>query len=143
MIVCGTAGTGKYLISTAKHVLGAQCVVTATTVIAAFSINGQTLHSAAQLPIDEYWALQADSLQQLQLRLEKVYHGELQQDIHLPHLICTSCTRRLNNFSQFKKIVTETQHLLREEVHTKRCVKLSPSVAKLSTKVQATGSSCH
>ena len=70
MIVCGTAGTGKYLISTAKHVLGAQCVVTATTVIAAFSINGQTLHSAAQLPIREYRDLQGDSLQRLQLRLE-------------------------------------------------------------------------
>jgi ATP-dependent DNA helicase PIF1 len=52
MIVCGTAGTGKtYLISAAKQVLGTQCIVTATTGIAAFSINGQTLHSAAQLPI--------------------------------------------------------------------------------------------
>ncbi|CAB4027966.1 ATP-dependent DNA helicase PIF1-like [Paramuricea clavata] len=51
MIVCGTAGT-------------------ATTGIAAFSINGQTLHSAAQLPIREYRDLQGDSLQRLQLRLE-------------------------------------------------------------------------
>jgi Ni2+-binding GTPase involved in maturation of urease and hydrogenase len=52
MIVCGTAGTGKtYLISAAKQVLGTQCVVTATTGIAPFSINSQTLHSAAQLPI--------------------------------------------------------------------------------------------
>ncbi|CAB4032530.1 ATP-dependent DNA helicase PIF1 [Paramuricea clavata] len=71
MIVCGTAGTGKtYLISATKQVLATQCVVTATTGIAAFSINGQTLHSAAQLPIREYRDLQGDSLQRLQVRLE-------------------------------------------------------------------------
>jgi ATP-dependent DNA helicase PIF1 len=71
MIVCGTAGTGKtYLISATEQVLAAQYVVTATTGIAAFSINGQTLHSAAQLPIREYRDLQGDSLQRLQLRLE-------------------------------------------------------------------------
>ncbi len=71
MIVSGTAGTGKtYLISAVKQVLGAHCIVTATTEIAAFSINGQTLHSAAQLPIREYRDLQGDSLQRLQLRLE-------------------------------------------------------------------------
>ncbi|CAB4023269.1 ATP-dependent DNA helicase pif1 [Paramuricea clavata] len=71
MIVCGTAGTGKtYLISATKQVLATQCVVTATTGIAAFSIDGQTLRSAAQLPIREYRDLQGDSLQRLQLRLE-------------------------------------------------------------------------
>ncbi|CAB3993763.1 ATP-dependent DNA helicase PIF1 [Paramuricea clavata] len=71
MIVCGTAATGKtYLISATKQVLAAQCVVTATTGIAAFSINGLTLHSAAQLPICVYRDLQGDSLQRLQLRLE-------------------------------------------------------------------------
>ena len=47
-IVCGTAGTGKtYLINALKQVLGEKRLVTATTGIAAFSINGQTLHSAA------------------------------------------------------------------------------------------------
>ena len=71
LIVSGTAGTGKtYLISAVKQVLGAHRIVTATTGIAAFSINGQTLHSAAQLPIREYRDLQGDSLQRLQLRLE-------------------------------------------------------------------------
>ena len=65
MIVCGTAGTDKtYLISSTRQVLAAQCVVTSTTGIAAFSIKyGQTLHSAAQLPIREYRDLQGDSLQ--------------------------------------------------------------------------------
>ena len=71
MIVCGTAGTGKtYLISAVKQVLGAQCVVTATTGIAAFSINGETLHSAPQLPIREYREFQGDLLRRLQVRLE-------------------------------------------------------------------------
>ena len=71
MIVCGTAGTGKtYLINALRQVLRDQCIVTATTGIAAFSINGQTLHSAAQLPIHDYRELQGDSLQRLQLRLE-------------------------------------------------------------------------
>ena len=71
MIVCGTAGTDKtYLISAVKQVLGTQCVVTATTGIAAFNVNSETLHSAAQLSIREYRELQSDSLQQLQVRLE-------------------------------------------------------------------------
>ena len=71
MIVCGTAGTGKtYLISALKQVLGDKCLVTATTGIASFSINGQTLHSAAQLPIRDNRELQGESLQRLQLKLE-------------------------------------------------------------------------
>ena len=71
MIVSSTAGTGKtYLISALRQVLRDQCIVTATTGIAAFSINSQTLHYAAQLPIHEYRELQCDSLQRLQLRLE-------------------------------------------------------------------------
>ena len=64
MIVCGTAGTGKtYLINALKQVLGDKCLVTATTGIAEFSINGQTLHSAAQLPIRDHRELQGESLQ--------------------------------------------------------------------------------
>ena len=50
--------------------LGEKCLVTATTGIAAFSINGQTLHSAAQLPICDHRELQGGSLQHLQLKLE-------------------------------------------------------------------------
>ena len=69
--MCGTAGTGEtFLIRAVKQVLRNQCIATATTGIALFSINGQTLHSAAQLPICEYRDLQGDSLQRLQLRLE-------------------------------------------------------------------------
>ena len=71
MIVCGTAGTGKtYLINALKQVLCSQCMLTATTGIAAFNIGGQTLHSAAQLPIREYRDLQGDSLHRLQMKLD-------------------------------------------------------------------------
>ena len=64
MIVWGTAGTGKkFLIRAVKQVRCHQCIVTATTGIALFGINCQTLHSAAQLPIREYRDLQGDSLQ--------------------------------------------------------------------------------
>ena len=60
MIVCGTAGTGK-VINALKQVLEEKCLATATTGIAAFGINGQTLHSAAQLPIRDHRELQGDS----------------------------------------------------------------------------------
>ena len=58
------------MIRAVKQVLHDQCIVTATTRIASFGIKGQTLHSAAQLPICDYRDLQGDSLQRLQLRLE-------------------------------------------------------------------------
>lgn len=52
LIICGTAGTGKfYLINGIARALQNQCVLTATTGMAAFHICGQTLHSALQLPI--------------------------------------------------------------------------------------------
>ena len=59
----------------------------------------------------------------------------------LPHLVCAPCVRRLNNFIQFKSTVTETQRLLLEDTRAKRCVEISPSVAKPSAKVRATGTS--
>lgn len=72
---------------------------------------------------------------------EIVYGNELRQDNNLPHLACAPCVRRLNNFIQFKNIVTETQRLLQEDTRAKRCVEISPSVAKPSAKVRATGTS--
>ena len=59
-----------YLINALKQVLGEKCLVTATTGIAPFIINGQTLHSAAQLLIRDHRELQGESLQHLQLKLE-------------------------------------------------------------------------
>ncbi len=96
MIVSGTAGTGKtYLISAVKQVLGAHCIVTATTGIAAFSINGQTLHSAAQLPIREYRDLQGDSLQRLQLRLEGKRFLIVDEMLMIGHKMLSSLDNRL------------------------------------------------
>ena len=70
MFVCGTAGTGKtYLINAFKQVLRNKCLVTATTGIVAFSIIGQTLHSAAQLSIRDHRELQGEPLLHLQLKL--------------------------------------------------------------------------
>ena len=55
MIICGTAGTGKsYLISAIAQKLQNQCLLTATTGMAAFNVCGQTLHSALQLPIKTF-----------------------------------------------------------------------------------------
>ena len=69
---------------------------------------------------------------------EAVYCGKLPQDTNLPHLACRACVRRLNNFSQYRNVITETQKkLTTEDVRTKRCLELSPSVAKPSAKVQA------
>ena len=73
---------------------------------------------------------------------EAVYGGKLPQDTNLPHLACRACVRRLNNLSQYRNVITETQKkLTTEDVRTKRCLELSPSVAKPSAKVQATGGS--
>ena len=41
---------------------------------------------------------------------------------------------------QFRRTISETQRLLRQDVRTKRCVELSPSVAKPAPKVQETES---
>ena len=54
---------------------------------------------------------------------------------------CRPCERRLKNLAQFRSIVTETQQLLRKDVSTKRCVELSPSVAKPPPRARAAGSS--
>ncbi len=50
---------------------------------------------------------------------EAVYGGKLVEDVNLPHLACRACVRRLNNFSQYRNIVTETQRkLVTENVRT-------------------------
>ena len=67
---------------------------------------------------------------------EAIFGGELTPDSNLPHLICRPCERRLNNFSQFKSI-TEMLRLLQQDVRSKRCSELSPSVAKPLAKVCA------
>ena len=52
MIISGTAGTGKsYLIQCLKRLLGDRLRVTAPTGVAAFNVNGYTLHSLLSLPV--------------------------------------------------------------------------------------------
>ena len=52
MIISGTAGTGKsYLIQCLKLLLGNCLRVTAPTGVAAFNVDGYTLHSLLSLPI--------------------------------------------------------------------------------------------
>ena len=72
---------------------------------------------------------------------EIVYGGNLPQDSNLPHLICAPCERRLKNVVEFKKVIAETQRELQENLRTKRCVEISPSVSRPSAKVLAAGTS--
>ena len=69
--VLGTAGTGKsYLINTFSNLLGNNCILTGTTGMAGYNIQGCTVHSAVQLPVRNYNnnELQGAALQRLQLR---------------------------------------------------------------------------
>ena len=74
MIVSGTAGTGKsFLIGCLKRLLGRKVVVLAPTGVAAFNVNGCTLHSALRLPTKgEIKNLEGDALRQLQETLAEV-----------------------------------------------------------------------
>ncbi|MDD9816931.1 MAG: hypothetical protein OXU61_02150 [Gammaproteobacteria bacterium] len=54
MMVLGTAGTGKsFLISCQAQLLQDRCLLTGTTGNAGFNIDGITIHSALQLPIQQ------------------------------------------------------------------------------------------
>jgi hypothetical protein len=82
-----------------------------------------------------------DSNRAILRNAETLYGGELLQSGDLPHLVCRPCERRLNTALQFKRTIGETQRQLREDFRAKRCVELSPSVAKPAPKVRAAGSS--
>ena len=71
---------------------------------------------------------------------EVIYGGDLIRHDGLSYLVCAPCERRVNNAIQFKKVIVETQRVLRDEVTTKRCVELSPSIKK-TAKARAVGSS--
>lgn len=69
----GTAGTGKsYLIKALQQSLTTSLLTTATTGVAAFNINGQTIHSLLKLPISESQKkeLSGGSLGELQDKLK-------------------------------------------------------------------------
>ena len=71
LIITGTAGSDKsYLINAIKALLGDTCILTGTTGLAGYNIEGCTLHSALQLPVRNHNNndLQGTALQRLQLR---------------------------------------------------------------------------
>ena len=71
MIVSGTAGTGKsYLIHCLKLLLQDKLRVVAPTGVAAYNVNGRTLHSLLSLPTKgDFRDLEGDRLHQLQQSL--------------------------------------------------------------------------
>ena len=76
------------------------------------------------------------------LRNAEIFYGaNLPQDSNLPHLICAPCERRLKNVTEFKKVITDTQRELQENLRTKRCGEISPSISRPSAKVRAPGTS--
>jgi len=68
MVISGTAGTGKsYLIQCLRLLLQDQVCVAAPTGVAAFNVEGQTLHSLLSLPTKgEYHDLQGERLRNMQ-----------------------------------------------------------------------------
>ena len=68
IIVCGTAGTGKsYLIHCLRLLLKDKVRVAAPTGVAAFNIDGHTLHSLLNLPTKgEFKDLQGEQLHHMQ-----------------------------------------------------------------------------
>ena len=71
MIVSGTAGTGKsYLIHCSRLILNDRLRVAAPTGVAAFNIEGYTLHSLLSLPIKgDYKDLEGERLHRMQQSL--------------------------------------------------------------------------
>ena len=76
MVISGTAGTGKsYLINCLRLLLQDKVRVVAPTGVAAFNIDGNTLHSLLCLPVKgEFKDLQGEQLKRLQQSLETVQY---------------------------------------------------------------------
>ena len=76
IIVSGTAGTGKsYLIHCLRLLLQRQLLVAAPTGVAAFNIDGQTLHPLLSLPTrGEFKDLEGERLTKLQQAFSEVKH---------------------------------------------------------------------
>ena len=68
LIISGTARTGKsYLIRCLKLLLAGQLCVTAPTGVAAFNVDGYTLHSLLRLPVKrDFKQLEGNRLQTIQ-----------------------------------------------------------------------------
>ena len=68
LIISGTAGTGKsYLIRCLKLLLAGQLYITAPTGVAAFNVDGYTLHSLLRHPVKgDFKQLEGNRLQTIQ-----------------------------------------------------------------------------
>ncbi|GBC31310.2 ATP-dependent DNA helicase PIF1-like [Rhizophagus irregularis DAOM 181602=DAOM 197198] len=76
IIVMGTAGTGKsYLINAIRERLQQATIVLAPTGVAAFNIQGSTIHSALSIPISgTTYKLAGESLRKLQNKLKDIHY---------------------------------------------------------------------
>ena len=62
------------------------------------------------------------------VEVEKVHGNVLLRDKGLPQLICRPCERKVNNASNLKKVIANTQQLLiQKTTRSKRCIDISPS----------------
>ena len=74
--------------------------------------------------------------------VEDIYGNNLHKDNNLPHLICRLCERRLTSAITFKSVIIKTQKSLEQEIRSKRCLEISPSVVQPSaSRVRASVSS--
>ena len=74
IIVSGTAGTAKsFLINCLRHLLGQNVLIVTPTGVAAFNVEGETLHSLLSLPTTgEFKPLEGQRLQKLQEKWKDV-----------------------------------------------------------------------
>ena len=97
MIISGTAGTGKsFLINCLKDLLKDKVRVAAPTGVAAFNVQGCTLHSLLQLPTkDEFRELEGGQLQHLQDTLADVRYINIDEMSMVGRKIFGQIDRRL------------------------------------------------
>ena len=99
MIVSGTAGTGKsYLIHCLRLLLQRQLLVAAPTGVAAFNIDGQTLHSLLSLPTrGEFKDLVGERLTKLQQAFSEVKYFIIDEMSMVGRKIFGQVDRRLRH----------------------------------------------
>ena len=81
IIVLGTAGTGKsFLIKKLKHLLIEKIAIVAPTGVAAFNVNGSTIHNLLKIfPNKEFEPLKGESLLALQEKFKEIKYLVLEE----------------------------------------------------------------
>jgi hypothetical protein len=129
MIVSGTAGTGKsYLIHCLRLLLQHQLVVAAPTRVAAFNINGQTLHSLLSLPTTgEFKDLEGERLTKLQQSFSEVKYLIIDEISMVGRKTLGQVDRRLRQAGQdpeqvqFRDILLRLRDTLADWNHLMTC----------------------